>query len=123
MMLPPRSFTLASVCFRGNPESNAKDSEEDLLNRSVSFSYLRGFLCIHFSNFIGQIRTVGRVVLLYRSKENLSDPLQRQIRFTARVVAKTLGNLFAFLQLFCSVQRFLRYLNRVYNPALLNRGF
>ncbi len=41
----------------------------------------------------------------------------------ARVVAKTLGNLFAFLQLFCFVQRFLRYLNRVCNPALLNRGF
>ncbi len=31
--------------------------------------------------------------------------------------------LFAFLQLFCFVQRFLRYLNRVCNPALLNRGF
>ena len=110
------------ICFKGNAESDLKDSSEDFLNRSVSFNYPPGFFCGHFSHFIGHIRTAVRVVFFYCSKQNSSDLLQRLIRFTSGGAAKAMGDLFSCLRLFCFVQRFLRYPNGVNNTALVNQG-
>src|SRR5208283_4794268 len=110
------------ICPKGKAESDLKDSSEDFLNRSVSFNYTPGFFCGHFSHFIGHIRTAVRVVFFYCSKQNSSDLLQRLIRFTSKVAAKAMGDLFPCLRLFCFVQRCLRYPNRVNNTALVNQG-